>query len=207
MRFILIGLLLLPAAEKSALLLFGNALDERDGDLHRSVGHPCGSLCKDESRRIALVLGICEDPEDLTLSERVVNSLVAEDDAVVGCQCEEVGPERIGCLGGAVVLEVSYPVAVRIDWFHRDTGIRKREYRVIPVKKSEAVADSNGKCLGVSDDNTGKVGISGLVIRKLESSRDFYGGREEFLDHAVDLFVSVLDFVAEFPQLRFERRK
>ena len=99
MRFVLIGLLLLPASEKSALLLFRNVLDERNGDLHRCVGHPCGSLCKDESGCITLVLGISEDPEDLTLSECVVNSFVAEDDAVVGCQCEEVGPERIGGLG------------------------------------------------------------------------------------------------------------
>ena len=153
MRLVLVRLLLLSASEKSALLFLGNALNERDGDLHRSIGHSCRSLCKDKACSIALVLGIREDPEDLALSECVVNSLVAEDDAVVGCQCEEVGPERVGGLGRAVVLEVSYPVAVRVDRFHRDPRVSKGEYRVVPVKESEAVADRNGERLGISDDN------------------------------------------------------
>ena len=90
MTFNLEILALFLLAEQASLLLFGNALNEGDGDLHRCVGHSCGSLCKDEACCIALVFGIRKDPQDLSLTQCIVDCLVAKDDAVIRSEREEV---------------------------------------------------------------------------------------------------------------------
>ena len=90
MALALIILSLFLLAEKTFLLLFCDVLYERDGDLHRSVRHSCGSLCKDESCSITLVFSVCEDPQYFSLAECIVDGLVAKDDAVVRCKRKEV---------------------------------------------------------------------------------------------------------------------